>query len=124
MEEVAHGKGKIMSEHTESMGNVFAYLSRNHRSHWIDHGRSIECVHCHAWFLKEHLYTNTFCPNCGSKMDILRTEALTVTEQIKFVMEDICMNYCKWPSTYTNDMEDCELADSSICQNCPLNRLA
>lgn len=47
----------------------------------------------------------------------------TITEQIQEVVEDICHNYCKWPDLWDDSMEDCELSESSICRNCPLNKL-
>lgn len=48
----------------------------------------------------------------------------TVTEIIEEVKEDICQNYCKWPNLWDEEMEECELCESSICRNCPLNRLS
>ena len=39
------------------------------------------------------------------------------------VIEDMCSHYCKYPDTYDEDAEGIPLADSEICQNCPLNRL-
>ena len=47
----------------------------------------------------------------------------TITEQIQEVVEDMCQHYCKWPELWGDSMEDCELSESSICQNCPLNKL-
>ena len=47
----------------------------------------------------------------------------TITEQIQEVVEDVCRNYCKWPELWDDSMEDCELSESSICRNCPLNKL-
>ena len=47
----------------------------------------------------------------------------SITQQIQEIVEDVCQNYCKWPDLYDDEMEGCELADSSICANCPLNRL-
>lgn len=47
-----------------------------------------------------------------------------VEEIIEKVCDDICNHYCKWPVTW--DPEDhggMELAESGICDECPLNRL-
>lgn len=43
-----------------------------------------------------------------------------VMEQIK---QTICDEYCKFPGAWDADAEGCELAESDICKNCPLNRL-
>lgn len=47
----------------------------------------------------------------------------TIVEIIEEVKEDICGEYCKWPGIYEEEMEGCELSESSICAGCPLNRL-
>lgn len=47
----------------------------------------------------------------------------SITEQIEEIKEDICNNYCKYPDTWDEQKEGCELIDSEHCQNCPLNRL-
>ena len=47
----------------------------------------------------------------------------TIVQQIQEIVEDVCQNYCKWPEKWDDSMEDCELCESSICKNCPLNRL-
>ena len=39
------------------------------------------------------------------------------------VTEEICQNYCKYPGTWDEEAEGIELAESEICENCPLNRL-
>lgn len=40
--------------------------------HWIEHERNgiahIECSECSSWFLRSHLVRNSYCPNCGTKM--------------------------------------------------------
>ncbi len=48
---------------------------------------------------------------------------MSITEQIEEITNDICNNYCKYPETWDEEAEGCELADSDICANCPLNRL-
>ena len=50
-------------------------------------------------------------------------EEKTVPQMLQEVVDDMCQNYCKWPDTYEEEMEGCELSESSICANCPLNRL-
>ena len=47
----------------------------------------------------------------------------TITQIIEKVMEEMCNDYCKWPDLYEEEMEGCELSESSICRDCPLNRL-
>ena len=47
----------------------------------------------------------------------------TVVEQINAIVEEMCQDYCKWPDIWIDDIEHCELSESSICRNCPLNRL-
>lgn len=44
------------------------------KGHWIEHEHSngilhIECSECSSWFLRAHLLRNSFCPNCGAKME-------------------------------------------------------
>ncbi len=46
-----------------------------------------------------------------------------IAEQMQDIVEDMCQNYCKWPDLWDDSMEDCELSESSICQNCPLCKL-
>lgn len=48
----------------------------------------------------------------------------SVSEVIQDVCDDICNNYCKYPQTYKpEENQGIELWESSICENCPLNRL-
>lgn len=47
----------------------------------------------------------------------------TIAQQVQEIVEDMCRNYCKWPEKWDEEMEGCELSESSICENCPLNRL-
>lgn len=39
------------------------------------------------------------------------------------VVEDICNNYCKYPNQWNEEKEGCELSESEVCANCPLNKL-
>ncbi|MBQ1294362.1 MAG: hypothetical protein IIY21_10010 [Clostridiales bacterium] len=37
--------------------------------HEKPHGiRYLECSYCNIWYLNEHLIRNSYCPNCGAKM--------------------------------------------------------
>ena len=36
---------------------------------WIEHPNHIECPNCKVWFLKKHMPRNSYCPNCGAKME-------------------------------------------------------
>ncbi len=40
--------------------------------HWIEHIYNgihyIECPKCSSWFLRMYLTRNSYCPNCGAKM--------------------------------------------------------
>ena len=42
--------------------------------HWIEHKHNgiayIECSECSYWFLRFHLVRNSYCPNCGTKMEV------------------------------------------------------
>ncbi len=39
------------------------------------------------------------------------------------VVEDMCTNYCKYPYMWNEEDEGCTLAESGICNKCPLNKL-
>ena len=47
----------------------------------------------------------------------------SIAKILEETAEEICNNYCKWPDAYDEEMEGCELSESSICRSCPLNRL-
>lgn len=51
------------------------------------------------------------------------SENKTIPKILEEVVEEMCSKYCKWPDLWNESMEDCELSESSICQNCPLNKL-
>lgn len=36
---------------------------------WIEHPNHIECPNCKVWFLKKYMPRNSYCPNCGAKME-------------------------------------------------------
>lgn len=41
----------------------------------------------------------------------------------KEIVEDMCTNYCKYPNQWNEEKEGCELSESEVCANCPLNKL-
>lgn len=47
----------------------------------------------------------------------------SITEQIEEIKDDICSHYCKYPLIWDEEQEGCELCESDICKECPLNRL-
>jgi hypothetical protein len=48
---------------------------------------------------------------------------MTITEQLENIASVMCDKYCKYPSTWDAEKEGCELWESKICTNCPMNRL-
>lgn len=55
--------------------------------------------------------------------DQLKTTFKPVSKIIQEVADEICSHYCKYPEVWDEENEGCELSESEICQNCPLNRL-
>ena len=51
-------------------------------------------------------------------------EEKSIPAIIEEVFDEICTKYCKYPDTWDEEKEGCELMDSDICKNCPLNRLS
>ena len=51
----------------------------------------------------------------------------TISEQLEEIKEKakamICDKYCKYPHIWDEEDEGCELCESEICKNCPLNRI-
>ena len=47
----------------------------------------------------------------------------TISIQLQEIIEDFCNNYCKYPDLWDEEKEGCELSESDICKNCPLNRI-
>lgn len=48
----------------------------------------------------------------------------SITEQLSEVVDDFCNNYCKYPVLYDAEEHDgVELADSGICDRCPIIKL-
>ena len=36
---------------------------------WVEHPNYIECPYCKVWFLKDYMPRNSYCPNCGAKLE-------------------------------------------------------
>ena len=51
------------------------------------------------------------------------SEIKSITSQIHEIAEDMCSHYCKYPDTWDEEREGCELSESDICANCPMSRL-
>ena len=47
----------------------------------------------------------------------------SITEILEEVKTEICNKYCKFPEEWDEEKEGCELCESDVCANCPLNRL-
>ena len=54
--------------------------------------------------------------------DGLRTDA-TLQELLEEVAGEFCENYCKYPDSWDEEKEGCELSESDICANCPITKL-
>ncbi len=55
------------------------WLKSQKSGHWIVHEkpygiRYLECPYCNIWYLNEHLIRNSYCPNCGAKMESDKNE--------------------------------------------------
>ena len=48
---------------------------------------------------------------------------MTIAEQLNAIADDFCRNYCKYPDTWDEEKEECELSESEHCKNCPLGEL-
>lgn len=48
---------------------------------------------------------------------------LSIPQILEKTAEEICSKYCKYPDQWDEEKEGCELSESDICSNCPLNRL-
>lgn len=47
----------------------------------------------------------------------------SISQMLEEVKGDMCNKYCKYPDTWDEEKEGCELIDSDVCDNCPLNKL-
>lgn len=50
-------------------------------------------------------------------------EQMSITGILESVKYDMCEHYCKYPETWDEEKEGCELCESEVCANCPLGRL-
>lgn len=48
----------------------------------------------------------------------------TIIQQIEEIANDLCLNYCYYSKTWDEEKEGVPLADSEVCENCPLCRLS
>ena len=46
-----------------------------------------------------------------------------ISEQLEEIAETFCNDYCKYPEIWDEEKEGCELMDSEVCANCPLNKI-
>ena len=47
----------------------------------------------------------------------------TISEQFEKIKKEMCDKYCKYPNIWDEEAKGCELCESDVCANCPLNRL-
>ena len=72
---------------------------------------------------QDHYESNRTQAENQTDIGLQGVSKMTIAEQVQEIVEEMCKDYCKWPEMYDEEMEDCELSESSICKNCPLNRL-
>ena len=48
---------------------------------------------------------------------------LKTMDKLEIVINNMCDNYCKYPYIWDEETEGASLADSGICDRCPLNEL-
>lgn len=41
----------------------------------------------------------------------------------EYVKSEMCEHYCRYPIDWNEEKEGCELIESDICKNCPMNIL-
>jgi len=46
-----------------------------------------------------------------------------ISELLEQIAEEFCINYCKYPGIWDAEKEGCELSESDVCNQCPINRL-
>ena len=47
----------------------------------------------------------------------------SIFEQLEEIAGEFCDEYCKYPDSWDEKKEGCELSESDICKNCPIGRL-
>ena len=50
-------------------------------------------------------------------------EQKPVPKILEEIASEICERYCKYPDTWDEEKEGCDLSESDICKNCPLSLL-
>ena len=76
---------RIASHATLSVNDVVSMIEKlpsvtpkQKMGRWIEHKHNgsshLECSECSVWFARIHLVRNSYCPNCGTKMEREGTE--------------------------------------------------
>ena len=47
----------------------------------------------------------------------------TITKQLNDIAERFCNDYCRYPREWNEKEEGMELSESSVCENCPINKI-
>ena len=50
-------------------------------------------------------------------------EGKTVPQILEEIAGQFCEHYCKYPDTWDIETEGCDLCESEICAECPINKL-
>ena len=85
------------------------------------------CIYC-GEVLKDNLHS------CNNDKSIFKAcletatgcekfEPQTIPQLLEEVVSEMCNRYCKYPQEWDEEAEGCELSESDVCANCPLNRL-
>lgn len=56
-------------------------------------------------------------------LEDLEYQPQTIPQSLEEVVSEMCDKYCKWPLQWDEEAQGCELSESDVCANCPLNRL-
>lgn len=97
--------------------------------HWIKHEHNgiahIECSECFSWFLSSHLLRNSYCPNCGAKMEIeINTvSSVPVSSTIEYMLQNI-RDDKKIPGSVFKEMLDTifELNSESLVKDADIDK--
>ena len=58
-----------------------------------------------------------------AKLAVAAEEKKTISQKLEDIANDFCDNYCKYPEKWDEEKEGCELCESEICAECPINKL-
>lgn len=47
----------------------------------------------------------------------------SIPQLLEEIANRFCDKYCKYPNTWDEEKEGCELCDSGVCAECPINQL-